>query len=280
MKEKAYAKINLCLDVVKRREDGYHELNMVMAPIDFYDTVELTIAKKMSFKTNAGYLALDEKNTVIKTIKVMREEFAFKENFAIALHKQIPAQAGLAGGSSDGAAALRIIQRLLNLDISEEKQIQIAKKIGADVPFCLKSKPALVRGIGEKLEHFSFQSQFHVFLVKPHHGVSTKLAFESLNLTKCCHPDVLNMKKALIQQDYPHIVKTLGNSLEESAFRLVPQIKQIKEELLNFGFDGVLMSGSGSTVFALTSSDDLIQKATHEFKSRGYFVRKTRILSE
>lgn len=277
MKERAYAKVNLCLDVVRRREDGYHELNMIMVPIDFYDVIEMNIADTMSLKTNMGFLPINEKNTVIKAIETMRKEYGFKENFEINLTKHIPTQAGLAGGSADGAASMRLVRRLLNLDISDEELSELAKKVGADVPFCINSRPALVSGIGEKLEFFDLETDFYLFLVKPYRGVSTRMAFEQLDFDKCSHPDAEEMKKALINQDYESILSHLGNSLEESAYRLVPQISKIKKELLEYGFDGALMSGSGSTVFALTKDIDLVEKASVDFKKKGYFVRKTKI---
>lgn len=277
MKERAYAKVNLCLDVVRRREDGYHELSMIMVPIDFYDVIEMNIADTMSLKTNMGYLPINEKNTVIKAIETMRKEYGFKENFEINLTKHIPTQAGLAGGSADGAASMRLVRKLLNLDISDEELGELAKKVGADVPFCVHSRPALVSGIGEKLEFFDLETDFYLFLVKPYRGVSTRLAFEKLNFDQCSHPDAKEMKEALINQDYESILKHLGNSLEESAYRLVPQIAKIKKELLEYGFDGALMSGSGSTVFAITKNSDLVEKASIDFKKKGYFVRKTKI---
>lgn len=277
MKERAYAKINLCLDVVKRREDGYHELNMIMVPIDFYDVLEMNISDTMTMNTNVGFLPMDDKNTVIKAIEVMREEFEFSENFAIHLTKHIPTQAGLAGGSADGAAAMRLVKRLLKLDIAAEKMVEMAKKVGADVPFCVQSRPAYVSGIGENLDFFDFNSDFYVFLVKPFKGVSTKMAFEQLNFAVCSHPDAKAMKKALIKQDYSSTLNELGNSLEQSAFELVPQIAEIKEELIHFGFDGALMSGSGSTVFGLSKDESLVDRACIAFRKNGCFVRKTRI---
>lgn len=277
MKERAYAKINLCLDVVKKRGDGYHELNMIMVPIDFYDVLEMNISTTMTMNTNVGFLPMDDKNTIIKAIEVMRKEYGFSENFAIHLTKHIPTQAGLAGGSADGAATMRMVKRLLKLEISDEKMVAMAKKVGADVPFCVQNRPAFVSGIGENLDFFDFTSDFYIFLVKPYKGVSTKMAFEQLDFTQCSHPDAKAMKKALINQDYRNTLNELGNSLEQSAFNLVPQIAQIKEELIQFGFDGALMSGSGSTVFALSKDESLVNRACIAFRKNGCFIRKTRI---
>ncbi len=278
MIERAYAKINLCLDVVKKRDDGYHEMNMIMVPINFYDVVKIEISDEMKFESNARYIGFNEKNTIYKAIKVLREEYHFKENFHIKLTKHIPTQAGLAGGSADGAATLRLINKLLKLNISDEIMNELAKKVGADVPFCMKNQPAQVSGIGEKLDYFSFTSDFHVFLVKPYKGVSTKTAFNTLNFDECSHPNIEKVKTALINQDYDIFVSSLGNTLEYSAFKLVPEIKEIKKELISCGFDGVLMSGSGSTVFAITKEKKILNIATKIFRKKGYFTRSTAIL--
>ncbi|MEA4874427.1 4-(cytidine 5'-diphospho)-2-C-methyl-D-erythritol kinase [Anaerorhabdus sp.] len=277
MKERAYAKINLSLDVVKRRDDGYHELNMIMVPLEFYDVLSMEISDEMSMESNAGYLPKTEKNTIIKAIEVLRKEYGFKENFKIVLQKHIPTQAGLAGGSADAAAALRLIKRLLKINMSKEKMIELAKKVGADVPFCCINKPALVSGIGEKIIPFEAITDFYVLLVKPYKGVSTKTAFEMLDFETAYHPDCLQMKQALEMGDYEEIIHALGNTLEQPSFKLVPEIAKIKERLIELGMDGVLMSGSGSTVFGLTQSEECLDNAAKEIKKIASFIRKTKI---
>ena len=176
MKERCYAKINLCLDVVRRREDGYHDLKMVMVPIDFYDVLEMVPAKETTISLNRYYLPVNDKNTVIKAIHVMQEHFGITQQYACVLQKHIPTQAGLAGGSADAAAAIRMIARMEHLSTTREELIECAREVGADVPFCLISKPALVEGIGEKIEPFPCHPDFGVLLVKPKRGVSTKTA--------------------------------------------------------------------------------------------------------
>ena len=278
MKRRAYAKINLGLDVVCRRDDGYHELNMIMVPIDFYDLCEVNISEQMSFHSNASYLPSDDKNTMLKAVNVMREHFGFAENFEIRLTKHIPSQAGLAGGSSDAAATMHMIKELLNLEADDETMIQLAKKVGADVPFCYMEQPAQVSGIGEKMEFFELNTDFYLFLAKPYRGVSTKKAFESLNFRTLRHPNIEAVREALENGNYYQMLGALGNSLEQTAFELVPQIREVKHELEDFGFDGALMSGSGSTVFAITRDRDLLERAGTYFRSKGCFVRKTRII--
>ncbi|MEG0176550.1 4-(cytidine 5'-diphospho)-2-C-methyl-D-erythritol kinase [Anaerorhabdus sp.] len=278
MRERAYAKINLCLDVVRKRDDGYHELNMVMVPIDFYDVLDMEIADEMSLESNASYLPMTDKNSIIKAINVLREEYGFSENFKIVLKKHIPTQGGLAGGSADAAAAIRLIKRLLNLNMSHSKMIELAKKVGADVPFCCVNKPALVSGIGEHLEPFEFESDFYLLLVKPFRGVSTKLAFEKLDFETAEHPDCLKMMSSLINKDYDGVLTSLGNTLEQPAFKLVPSIEKIKQSCIDLGMDGALMSGSGSTVFALTKNEQLLYEVASEMKANSNFVRITKIL--
>lgn len=277
MKQRAYAKINLCLDVVRRREDGYHELEMIMAPVNLYDTLNFEFSDELRLQSNVPYLPLDRRNTIVKAIELLREEYGFKENFEITLQKHIPTQAGMAGGSTDGAAAIRALNKMLQLGMDNDKMVGIAKKVGADVPFCLRSRPAFVTGIGENLEHFRVHTPFYLLLVKPYKGVSTKVAFETLDFSCAEHPDCRRMREALIGNDYDGVLQSLGNTLEQSAFKLVPQIATIKQELLALGFDGALMSGSGSTVFALTRDPELLEKGAAAMRKKAAFIRKTEL---
>ena len=279
MKERAYAKINLCLNIKARRDDGYHELEMIMVPIDFYDTLEMIPSDEMRIYNNRAYIPVNEKNTVIKAVQVLRQRYGFDTNFEIRLQKHIPTRAGLAGGSADAAAAIRMMNRMLNLNMSEQDMIDCGREVGADVPFCILSKPALVQGIGEVIVPFECHPDFHILLVKPKRGVSTKEAFELSDQTEPEHPDCRKMGRALIEGNYQGIVDALGNSLEGAALQLVPEIRQVKEALSLLGFDGVLMSGSGSTVFGITKDEALVDKTMELMRARKLFVRKTRILT-
>lgn len=278
MKERAYAKINLCLDVAGRREDGYHDLKMIMVPIDFYDFLEINPASETTLSLNRSYLPVNEKNTIIKAINVMKERYHFDMEFECKLQKHIPTRAGLAGGSADAAAAIRILNRMLHLNMSEEEMIVVGKEVGADVPFCLINKPAYVEGIGEIITPFPCIAEFEVLLVKPKKGVSTKEAFAIVDNTEPYHPDCMKMKDALMTADYEGVVTSLGNSLEDAAIQLVEDIKNVKQELIERGFDGVLMSGSGSTVFGITKDPYLIEETMEAMKKKKYFVRRTRIM--
>ena len=277
MKERAYAKINLCLDVVGRRDDGYHELKMIMVPIDFYDILEMNPAHETSLSLNRNYLPVNEKNTIIKAIRVMQEEYGFTEEFECILTKHIPTRAGLAGGSADAAAAIRMINRMLRLNLSMDEMIEIGRRVGADVPFCIMNRPALVEGIGEKIMPFRCHPDFDILLVKPRKGVSTKEAFDIVDNSENEHPDCMKLMNALIMNDYEGVVTTLGNSLEPAAVQLVREIRTVKNRLTEMGFDGVLMSGSGSTVFGITKNSNLLNESMEILRNEKYFVRKTRI---
>jgi len=279
MRDRAYAKINISLDVVSRRDDGYHELNMIMLPITFYDMVDIKFSRDMKFVSNVKYISKKAKgNTVLKVVEVLRKKYNFTENFEIEVKKHIPTRAGLGGGSADAAATIRILNQMLNLNMTIEEMKIIGKEVGADVPFCIENKPALVKGIGEKIEKFNVNCDFWILLVKPRVGISTKKSFSKLDLALCDHPDCELIKECLINNDYNALCSNLGNSLEQPSFLIAPKIKDIKNELLDLGCDVALMSGSGSTVFGLSKSEAIIDEANKNLKNKGYFVRKVKIL--
>ena len=278
MKDRAYAKINLCLDVVGKRDDGYHELNMIMVPIDFYDVLEMYPAAETSLSLNRSFLPVNEKNTIIKAIMVMQEMFNIQTGFACTLQKHIPTRAGLAGGSADAAAAIRMINKMMNLRLSFREMAEIGQKVGADVPFCIYNVPAVVKGFGDIILPFHCSPDFGILLVKPKRGVSTKEAFAVVDQAEQPHPDVEAMRDALINNDYEKIAASLGNSLEIASLQLVKEIRYIKERMLERGFDGALMSGSGSTVFGITRNSRLLDEVMEEMKAERFFVRKTRII--
>lgn len=278
MKERAYAKINLCLDVIRRRENGYHDLKMVMVPVDFYDVLDIYPADETSLMINRSYLPVNDKNTVIKAIRALQNRYHITQEYHCTLMKHIPTQAGLAGGSADAAAVIRAIDYMEGLNLSKEELIEVGKEVGADVPFCIFNQPSIVEGIGDILNPFEINCDFEVLLVKPYRGVSTAKAFEGINFDTIVHPDCDAMKEALMNNDYEGFLKNLGNSLEEVSIQLVHEIGDVKKELENLGFDGVLMSGSGSTVFGITRNKQLMEEATNLLRKKRLFVRRTRVL--
>ena len=277
MKERAYAKINLCLDVVGKREDGYHDLKMIMVPINFYDVLEMEFAPETTLELNRDYLPINDKNTIIKAIHIMQEKYNITEEFRCRLEKHIPTRAGLAGGSADAAAAIRMINRMCNLHLTKDEMIAVGKEVGADVPFCILNRPAFVEGIGEKISTFSCSPDFYLLLIKPRKGVSTAEAFHIVDEQEGIHPDCKAMQEALEYNDYDDIISSLGNSMENAAMTLVPEIRKAKQDLLDLGFDGVLMSGSGSTVFGITKDVELLDRSIDILKKKRYFVRKTTV---
>lgn len=279
MKVKAYAKVNLALDVVRRREDGFHDLEMIMAPIFLHDLImvdPLYNNPQIVIEANSKIIPLDDRNIVYKVAKLLMDRFAIPHGVRIKIYKHIPMQAGLAGGSADGAAVLRAMNEIFHLNLSLEQLATLGDEVGSDIPFCIYQQFAFVQGKGEHLDFFDAKPDYKLLLVKPRRGVSTKQSFTTLNLQTCAHPDCRKMKEALINNDEKTFLECLGNSLEEPSFKLVPEIQTVKEDLLKLGFDGVLMSGSGSCVFGLTKDDELLEKARNELKKKYPFVLRTR----
>ena len=281
MKVKAYAKINLALDVIGKREDGYHELEMIMAPITLHDLIYInTIASGIEIDSNSKIMPTDERNIMYKVVALMKERYNIKKGVKIFVYKHIPTQAGLAGGSADGAAVIKAMNKLFYLNLSNEEMAALGKEVGADIPFCIYQKIALVSGVGEKLEFIHSQLNCHLLLVKPKKGVPTKKSFGMLDLTKAEHPSILKMKEAIEENNFPLVVESLGNTLEAPSIDMVEDIKKIKSEMLDLGFAGALMSGSGSCVFGLTLDEEILEKGYEYFKNKYNFVRKTRILQK
>ena len=278
MKCRAYAKVNLGLDVASKREDGYHELKSVMVPIQLHDLIEINVSEEMHFECVPNFLIHPDKNTLHKMIEVCRDKFKFTENFTIRLFKHIPSQAGLGGGSSDGAAILNYLDRYFNWKLSDQEKIDLAVQVGADVPFCLFEKPALVTGIGEKLEFFENHTSFWMVLVQPRKGVSTKKAFEGLDIPNLVHPDIDRIKDTLSNNQYHSFINAIDNSLEAKAITLVPEIKLLKELLVDLGCDRSMMTGSGSVVIGFSQSEAVIDECIKSLRKQVRFVRKTKIL--
>ncbi|MGX8680028.1 MAG: 4-(cytidine 5'-diphospho)-2-C-methyl-D-erythritol kinase [bacterium] len=279
MKIRANAKVNLALDVVRKREDGYHELHMIMAPITLHDLIIIEpIREGISLTTNVPHIPVDERNIMYKAAQLMKERYEIKQGVRMHCYKHIPTQAGLGGGSADGAAVMRAMNKIFHLHISYEELAQEGKSIGADIPFCIYNKTAVVQGIGEQLTFLENNLQPLLLLVKPRRGVSTKRCFETLSIEGSRHPDIDGMKDAILNQDYEGLVAKLGNSLEAPSLAMVKEIATIKEEMLAFGLDGALMSGSGSCVFGLTNDPEILQRAFVYFRGKYSFVRKSQIL--
>lgn len=274
---KAYGKINLSLNINGVREDGYHTLESIFLPIIFFDEVIIEKSNEMTFNCDKPYIRFDENNTIYKAIKLLKEEFDIKDNFDITLKKHIPMQAGLAGGSADAAAVIHIFEKLYNLHLTEEKIKELCLKIGADVLFTYYHKPALVKGIGDDINFIDIKDDYYVLIVKPRSGVSTKECYRLMNLDSCSHPDIEALRKALENgEDY---IPYLGNSMEETAIKLLPDVLKAKELLMENGADFSLMSGSGSSVFTMSNDCNKIKALYDALIGKGFYVRHVQVLN-
>ena len=268
---KAYGKINLGLDVLRRREDGYHDVRMIMQTVGIFDRVDLIWKEEpgIQVETNLYYLPTNENNLVYKAAKLLMDEFQVQEGLLVRLRKFIPVAAGMAGGSSDAAAVLFGVNKMFRLGLTTEELMQRGVKIGADVPYCILRGTALSEGIGEVLTSLPPVPQCQVLVAKPGINVSTKFVYENLHandLRPEQHPDIDGMIRAIKAQDLQGIADKLGNVLETVTVKEYPVIQEIKDKMVEFGAIGSLMSGSGPTVFGLFTNPKAAQQAYEELR--------------
>lgn len=264
MRLHALAKINLGLDILRKREDGYHEVRMIMQTIQMYDVLELHRSKSpgISLVTNLPYVPSDERNLVYKAAKLLMDEFHVEEGLSIKLDKSIPVAAGMAGGSSDAAAAFVGVNRIFHLGLSERELMDRAVKIGADVPYCIMRGTALAEGIGEKLTWIPQVPRCYVLVGKPGVTVSTKMAYESLKLAEIKnHPDIDGMIGDIRSGDLYAMVSKMGNVFEPGIIARYPVIQEIKDLMEAHGSLKAMMSGSGPTVFGIFDNEDKMEAA-------------------
>lgn len=270
---KALAKINLGLDVLRRREDGYHEVKMIMQTIGLYDELELRKVKQpgIQVKTNLYYLPTNENNLVYKAARLLMEEFHIKGGISIQLQKKIPVAAGMAGGSSDAAAVLWGVNQMCGLGLSRKDLMERGVKLGADVPYCVLRGTALAEGIGEKLSILPSMPKCYILIAKPGISVSTKFVYENLHandLKPEQHPDVDAMIEAMEEKNLALLCSRMGNVLETVTVPAYPVIDDIKKCMLEMGALGSMMSGSGPTVFGVFDNQASARKALHAVKTR------------
>ena len=280
---KAFAKINIYLDVISNRDDGYHNLDMIMLPLELHDSISFNI---LPYSTDS-YITCDhidiqetKYNLINIAINKARDVYHFKEHFAISVHKEIPIRAGLGGGSSNAAAILRALYDVLKIKDNNDNKNALAKSIGADVPFCMLNKPMRVQGIGEALSPIKLHHPYYVLIIMPEKGLSTKHVFEEADKVILKHSNPEKLIKALAVGDDDTVAKEMFNSLEEVSISLVPEIQKIKEMLFNDGLKMVLMSGSGSAVFALSTDHHKIMKLAKKYDKLNYDVYLTRTLTK
>ena len=263
MKVKAYAKINLGLDVLRRREDGYHEVCMVMQTIHLYDRLDIVKNQsgQITMETNLAFLPTNENNLVYKAAKLLCDEFGIKDGIHVNLQKRIPVAAGMAGGSTDAAAVLYGVNKIFDLGLTTKQLMERGVKIGADVPYCIMRGTALAEGIGEKLTQLPPMVKCPILIAKPAINVSTKFVYENLKLDTVTHPDMKQLVADIEAKDLHGIAAHMGNVLESVTIPAYPIIADIKEHMMNHGAVGAMMSGSGPTVFGLFEDEKTAETA-------------------
>lgn len=272
MRLQAFAKINLGLDVLGKREDGYHEVRMIMQTIRMYDQLDMrkSVEPGIHLTTNKKYIPVDENNLVWRAAKLMMDTCGIMEGVSIHLHKVIPVAAGMAGGSSDAAATLVGMNRLFHCGLSKEKLMELGVQIGADVPYCVLRGTALAEGIGEKLTVLPPMPDCWILIGKPGISVSTKYVYTTLDLnTDTVHPDIDGMKKALEDGNLYGITERMGNVLQDVTIPAYPEVERIKEQMKTLGAVNVMMSGSGPTVFGIFDNEEKAQEACQKLRESG-----------
>lgn len=272
MRLQAFAKINLGLDVLGKREDGYHEVRMIMQTIRMYDQLDMrkSVEPGIHLTTNKKYIPVDENNLVWRAAKLMMDTCGIMEGVSIHLHKVIPVAAGMAGGSSDAAATLVGMNRLFHCGLSKEKLMELGVQIGADVPYCVLRGTALAEGIGEKLTVLPPMPDCWILIGKPGISVSTKYVYTTLDLnTDTVHPDIDGMKKALEDRNLYGITERMGNVLQDVTIPAYPEVERIKEQMKTLGAVNAMMSGSGPTVFGIFDNEEKAQEACQKLRESG-----------
>lgn len=278
IKEKAYAKVNLFLNVTKRRKDGYHELEMVMSSVDLYDvlTFEILKTKDIVIESNKKITNNIEDNLVYKIAKYLQEDFSIEFGVKININKYIPIAAGLAGGSADGAATLRGLNKLWKLKLSLDELCKIGLKFGTDIPFCIFNKICIAKGKGEEILFLEKRLHLPILLINPNIELSTKDVFSNLSEDDIGFRKISDMTAGIYNANYELIERELFNALEKTAFEMEPKILEIKNQILDFGIKGVLMSGSGATVFAISKDKNKLKEIMFNLDD-SYYKKLTRI---
>ena len=277
---RSFGKINICLNIRKKREDGFHEIDSVMLPISLHDS--LVVSKLVN--ANDNYVTVDDfsigtftYNLATFAIEKLQGEYHFNDKFRILIHKVIPIQAGLGGGSSNAAFTMKAVNTMLKLGATDEKLIELATPLGCDIPFFIKCMPARVQGIGEILSPITVKNNYYVLIVKPEAGCSTREVYglsDSMDLKTC---DIDAVIKALEDGDDELLAQSISNALQEPAIKLVPAIQCIIDELHSFGLDIVQVTGSGSAVFAMSTNKSLLVKVLKKLEDK-YQVELAKVL--
>ena len=277
---KSFAKINISLNITKKRDDGFHEIDSVMLPISLHDS--LVISRLKSAPDN--YVTVDDfsigsftYNLATFSIEKLQNKYHFSDKFRILIHKVIPIQAGLGGGSSNAAFTMKAVNSMLKLGATDEELIELSKSLGCDIPFFIKCKPARVQGVGEILTPITVKNNYYVLIIKPEAGCSTKEVYsisDSMDLKTC---NIDNVIKALEEGDDDLLAENMYNALQDPAIKVVPQIQSIIDELKENGLKIVQVTGSGSAVFALSTDKALLTQTLRKLEDK-YEIEIAKVL--
>lgn len=271
MELKALAKINLGLDVLGRRENGYHDVRMIMQSIYLYDEVKIERTEEpgIELKSNLYFLPTGDGNIAYKAAKMLMDEFQIKEGVRITLNKHIPVAAGMAGGSTNAAAVLFGMNKMFELKLTQKELMERGVKLGADVPYCIMRGTVLAEGIGEELTTLAPMPKCFVLIAKPPISVSTKVVYEALDAKEIVeHPDIDGLMEGLEHRDLKKIAASMGNVLEDVTIPMHPVIEEIKQEMKRSGALNAMMSGSGPTVFGLFETKSAARKAQERIRKK------------
>lgn len=280
MKLKAYGKVNITLDVVGKREDGYHLLEMIMQTVDLYDVISIDRAKEgINLSCNKAYIPTDERNLAYKAARLFMETYNVKSGVKIGIEKNIPVAAGMAGGSCNAAAVLKGLNEFFEINAPIEALRELGLKIGADVPYCIEGGTALCKGIGEDITPLKPFKNHIIVLVKPSFGVSTKEVYGAIDINKINkHPETNKIIEAMERNDLRFVSCGMKNVLENVTIRKHRILRGIKEEMILNGAMGALMSGSGPTIFAFFEDMVKAQKCYDRMKQKYKEVYITRTI--
>ena len=277
---RSFAKINISLNITKKRDDGFHEIDSVMLPISLHDSLVVSKLKN----TNDNFVTVDDfsigsfsYNLATFSIEKLQSIYHFNDKFRVLIHKVIPIQAGLGGGSLNAACTMKAVNSMLKLGATDDELIEISKSLGCDIPFFIKCKPARVQGVGEVLKPINVKNNYYVLIVKPELGCSTKEIYalsDTMELKTC---NLENVVKALEEGDDNLLAENMYNALQDAAIKMVPQIQTIIDELKNSGLKIVQVTGSGSAVFALSTDKALLTKLLKKLEDR-YEIELAKVL--
>lgn len=276
---KAYAKINISLDILGKREDDYHLLKMIMQNIDLYDLIDIKVQEEgITLDCNVSYVPKDERNLAYKAAKLFLDTYKINKGVNIYIEKHIPVAAGLAGGSTDAAAVLKAMRDLFKVEVSDKELMDLGLKIGADIPYCILGGTALSEGIGEILTPINPFKDYILVVVKPSFGISTKEVYKRIDIDKIyTHPNTDALIHAMEKGDINFVSKNMKNVLENVTLGKHKVLRSIKREFLDMNALGTLMSGSGPSVFGFFDDMLTAQKCYDYFKKqyKEVFITRT-----